>query len=316
MSPARLNRRNIRTRHLLALLALLGLITALATPANAQTGHFTRSQASRAVASAPSLAAHLPKSELPRVVKVVHRHRGPAAPGRSVAPDLSSSNWSGYVDRACSTCQIRYVQANFNPQEINCSGVADDAHEVYEWVGLNGVGDSTIQQIGWASYCEGTAVHSFLWYENFPQNPIQITSIQGWHTGDEYTAEAYYQSSNNSYYLTLDDVTLNKSFTTPALACPTSGQCKNSSAEVIAEDPGYGGPADGHLLANFGHFDPYSATVTSLNGTHGNMGTEPYWSSEEWIMQYPGTTLMAEPDALYNVGNDSNFDVAYHSDGS
>jgi hypothetical protein len=249
-------------------------------------------------------------------MKVIRQARDRAGAGRSVRPDsvVTSSNWSGYVDRACSTCQIRYIQANFNPQEISCSGVTGDGtHEVGEWAGLNGVGDTTIQQIGWASYCDGSAVHSFLWYENLPDNPVTFT-ITGWHTGDEYTAEAYYQSSTNNYFLTLEDVTLNAGFTEPNVPCLVSGQCKNTSAEVIAEDPG-AGPQGGEYLPNFGQFVPYEATVTSLNGTHGNMGTESLWSSQQWVMEYPGSTLMAEPGSLVNTGNDSEFVDTWYSAG-
>jgi hypothetical protein len=333
MSSVRPHRRNIRPRHVLALLSLLALTMALATSASAQISHSARSQAGRPATSAappnvhyfgkgawrihydPSLAAFLPKPGLRRGVKVIRQHGGAASAGRSVGPDSvsTSSNWSGYADVACSTCGIRYVQANFNPQEINCSGVTGNGtHEVGEWAGLNGDTDTSAQQIGWASYCDGTAVHSFLWYENLPDAYVTFT-ITGWHTGDEYTAEAYYQASTNTYFLTLEDDSLNAGFTVGNLSCAQPGQCKNNSAEVIAEAPNGGPP--GTLLANFGQFVPFEATVTSLNGTHGNMGSGPLWNSQENIMEYPGSTVMAEPGSLVNSGNDSEFTDTWHSAG-
>jgi hypothetical protein len=325
INPGRLRRRRIRPPQvvtLLSLMSLLAFLTALATPASAQAGkpagrtattatapqvHYYRGSPRRIQAD-PSVPGHMPKGSLPRTS--ASTRYSPEA-----TTVVTSSNWSGYADRACNGCQIRYIQANFNPREINCSGVTSNGtHDAAEWAGLNGLGDNTIQQIGWDSYCDGTAVHSYLWYENFPNNFIQF-NIAGWHTGDEFTAEVY-SASQNSYTMTLVDDTLGSShqFTTPTLPCPQAGQCANTSAEVIAEVSG-GGPTQGHYLANFNQFNPYEATVTSLNGTHGNMGTGSLWGSEEFVMRYPGTTLMAEPGSLINTGNDSSFVDTWYSAG-
>lgn len=241
----------------------------------------------------------IPRTRLPAVRAAGHSPRNVTA--------AQSTNWSGWADRACSTCSLRYVNVNFAAPAINCSGVTtggtDPTVFVSEWPGLDGLFNQTVEQTGVGAYCDFTTPVYYTWYEMFPLAPVVFT-ITGFGPGDAVTANVYYNAATRKYQLTLDDITQDVGFTT-SQACPAGQTCGNKSAEVITEDPG-GAAAAGIQLADFGQAYYQSATVTSRNGTHGNLGDEPLWNAYQ-ISMFNGRTEMAVPGPLANQGVSSAF---------
>jgi hypothetical protein len=208
-----------------------------------------------------------------------------------------STNWSGYGVTAASGKHIRFVSANFNVPDVNCtsspvgsSGFAYAAH----WVGLDGLNDKTVEQTGASGFCDSSGTPTYIvWYEMFPSPPASFTGVN---PGDAMKASVFFDGSK--YNLVLDDVTNGTSLNV-TLGCPSGSACKNNSAEIITEDPG-GAVAGGVNLADFGMINYTGATVTSTTGKHGTLASKSkYWKSTSITMVDPSGSKMAVPSALY-----------------
>jgi len=217
-----------------------------------------------------------------------------------------SSNWSGYADTACPTCALRFVSTRFTVPSINCT-VLTTSGDLYAafWDGLDGWRDSTVEQTGVDATCLGTTPYYFAWYETYPLDPVAF-SITGLGPGDAVSVSVYFNATRDQYQLTFDDITQGAGFVT-SQPCPSGSTCRNSSAEVIAEAPYSGGILP---LADFGNVFYSGATVTSRNGTHGNLGDGYLWSPSE-IDMANGNKVLAEPGPLSEMGNTSAFPISW-----
>jgi hypothetical protein len=276
-----------------AAVTLLGAGAATAAPAHHGPPHGVRYLGHTKLIHRAAFT--IPATHLPRL------HPGGHAPRNVTA--VRSTNWSGWADQACSTCTLRYVNVNFTAPAINCAGVTTSGDTyVSEWSGLDGLFTQTVEQTGVGAFCDTTTPVYYTWYEMYPQLPVVFT-ITGFGPGDAVNANVYYNSATRQYQLTLHDLTQNVGFTTSQPCAATA--CANKSAEVITEDPG-GAAAAGIRLANFGQAYYQNATVTSRNGTHGNLGDEPRWNAYQ-VFMYNGGTQMAAPGPLANNGASSAF---------
>jgi Peptidase A4 family len=205
-------------------------------------------------------------------------------------PIQYSGNWSGYLTlpKTGKASAFRYVQASYTVPSVNC-GVTPTAF-VYNWVGLDGDTDGTVEQDGVGSYCIGGSPEYFAWYEMFPQG-LQLQFYLN--AGDAVNSSVYYNSSTKEYSLTLTDLTSGQTFSTNQ-ACPTGYTCNNSTAEVITEgypSGSYGGVADFGLE----QFD--NIWVTSTAGHHGLL-TDSTWNTDESIAE-GASGIDTEPNAIY-----------------
>src|SRR5262249_39467922 len=116
---------------------------------------------------------------------------------------LTSANWSGYVDKACSTCSLRYVSADFTVPHLNPAKSPDNSWASH-WVGLDGVTTSTVEQVGIDTYVSGGVDYYDAWYEMFPAAPQVYTLAAS--PGDNIQVSVY--TVNGSYSLSLNDTTL------------------------------------------------------------------------------------------------------------
>ena len=136
-----------------------------------------------------------------------------------------SLNWSGYdvTGGPFTTVTATWVQ----PRVKNSGGAFTDAAF---WVGLDGDGSDTVEQIGTEAYSQGVVGYA-AWYEMYPDYPVTIGMAI--HPGDVLTATVTWVKPS-IFTLTLVNRTTGADYTTsqvvgvpPALA----------SAEVIAEAP-------------------------------------------------------------------------------
>lgn len=282
-----------------AAVAVLALC-ALALPAAAATGgqpppgvRFTGNTSLMHFAPVRLPATHPPH--------LAHARRLPS--GQTLTP---SSNWTGYADIACSTCALRFVSTQFTVPSINCT-VPATSGEPYAgfWDGLDGYADSTVEQTGVAATCSGITPKYYAWYEMYPLGPVAL-SITGFGPGDAVSVSVYFNATTHHYQLTFDDITQGAGFVA-SRPCPPGSTCGNSSAEVIAEAPHPGGILS---LADFGNVFYSGATVTSRNGTQGNLGNGYLWSSNE-IDMTDGNQVLAEPGPLSNLGATSAFPISW-----
>ncbi len=139
--------------------------------------------------------------------------------------DTQSLNWSGYD---VTGGPFTTVTATWTQPRVLSSGSAfsDSAF----WVGLDGDGSSTVEQIGTEGYSEG-AIGYDAWYEMYPLAPITIgMAIR---PGDVLTGTVTW-SSPATFTLSLVNHTSGASFSTVQFM---SVLPELASAEVIAESP-------------------------------------------------------------------------------
>ncbi|MGO9782573.1 MAG: G1 family glutamic endopeptidase [Streptosporangiaceae bacterium] len=281
-----------------ALVAVLALC-ALAPPAAAATGG--PPPASVRLTGNTSLIhrapVRLPATHLPHSA---HARRLPS--GQTL---VMSTNWSGYAATACPTCALRFVSTQFTVPSINCTGVTTNGRLwAGFWDGLDGWGNSTVEQTGVDATCVDTTPDYIAWYEMYPLDPVAF-SITGFGPGDAVSVGVYFNAATHQYQLSFDDITQRAGFVTNQ-PCPSGSTCSNSSAEVITEAP----YSDGFLpLADFGGVFYSGATVTSRGGAHGNLGDGYLWSSSEIDMN--DGNMLAEPGPLSNLGNASAFPISW-----
>jgi hypothetical protein len=150
----------------------------------------------------------------------------------------TSLNWSGYsiAGGTYTSVTATWTQPAVVPR-------SSDSYAAF-WVGLDGDGSDTVEQIGTMGYTDGGASYYVAWYEMYP-DAMQLLPSVPIRPGDVVTATVQWAGST-SFRLTLLNQTTGRSFTIKE----TSSTAQRASAEVIAE-----APADGAgvlPLARFG----------------------------------------------------------------
>ena len=196
----------------------------------------------------------------------------------------TSTNWAGY---SATGGRFTKVSATWKQPTATCT--AATAYSSF-WVGLDGDGTNTVEQIGTDADCSGGKPVYYAWYEMYPKFPVNLSlTIR---PGDTLSASVT-TNGTGSFTLSISDTTSGRSFTT----VQKLRRAKLGSAEVIAEAPSSGGVLP---LANFGSVGFSAATV---NGQPiGNFHPDR-------IDMVSGTTTKATTSAL---SNGTAFSVTWH----
>ncbi|MGB6455671.1 MAG: G1 family glutamic endopeptidase [Streptosporangiaceae bacterium] len=218
----------------------------------------------------------------------ISQHAHPGFPQSANDP----TDWYGNVDIACPTCHIRYVNANFTVPTLDCSNsnMGSGGAWMSLWAGLDGDGDSTLEQVGVQARCTSFANSSaqyFSFYERVPDGyvplPVPVSP------GNSISVSVYYDQSNNQYQFGFQNNTTSTG-TSVEVTCPSGSTCENKTAEVIAEvvDPG---PPE-YDMPDFGSVSFSGTTVTSYDGTKGDLCKGSLWSSATVVgVDYEGHSL-------------------------
>jgi len=223
------------------LAALLGSLAVLGiSPALAQTP---------STSSSPQTTAVSPLQNAPMRI-----HR--VTPGGAV----ESNNWSGYAVVGDSFTDVR---GSWHVPEVRCNTTPNS--QAAFWVGFDGFANSTVEQTGTSSNCNGTTAQYFAWYEVFPAGPVVLSNfpIQ---PGDVIGAEVIYEGDGN-FSVHLHNHRTGQEFKKTVSAPGV----QRASAEWIAEAPC--GKVSGGVcvdilpLANF-HVANYGDDLTGDAGTN------------------------------------------------
>jgi Peptidase A4 family len=219
---------------------------------------------------------------------------------------LTSGNWSGYADIACPTCSLRYVSADFTVPHLNTAKSLNNSWAAH-WVGLDGATNSTVEQVGIDTYVANGQDYYYAWYEMAPA-ATQVYSLAA-SPGDNIQVSVY--TVNGTYYLSLNDTTLGAGFNATATV-PAGYTGQNKSAEVITEAPSEvsGSSLIQLPLADYGQVNFNSATVTSLKGTHGGLGSSSLWNGYAIKMVGASGATLSTPSGLLNGTNSSGIPVS------
>jgi len=190
--------------------------------------------------------------------------------GRLVPSTLTSStNWSGYAVAYTNpnvSGTVSWVQGSWTVPAATGSGTGYSS----SWVGIDGYNSSTVEQIGTESDWSGGRASYYAWWEMYPGNSVNITSLTI-SPGDSITANVKFTGTSTTRGRTVSDFTLmltdtNSQGTVTSFSTnQTISGAQRSSAEWIEEAPSsYSGVLP---LANFGTVGFSSAKAAFSNST-------------------------------------------------
>ncbi len=207
----------------------------------------------------------------------------PVTPGPLSVVD--SSNWSGYADLGG---PFTAVQGAFNVPDLFSAPTETDTTE---WVGIDGVSNSSLIQAGISEQYDPSAggVYVWAWWEILPAPETQIASIVVGY-GDRVTVQIA-RVSGTLWSIQLTDDTTGQTFSTDQTYTGPG-----TSAEWVVEAPSF---SDGSV-ATLGDYTP-DVTFGGLgvNGTPVGL--------DEIFMVDQGGAVISSPSAL----DPNGFTVAY-----
>jgi len=177
----------------------------------------------------------------------------------------TSTNWSGY---AAMGGPFTAVSGSWIVPTVTCT--SDVAEYSSEWIGIDGDGDSTVEQDGVEADCLDGSPSYDAWYEfyaesNCPNNNCDEVPLPPGHSvspGDAMSASV--SVASNEWTLTISDSTKNWSFTEGPIPWATPDK---ASAEWIAERPEICDPSCAlSSLADFGSVT-FTAAAATVNGS-------------------------------------------------
>jgi hypothetical protein len=141
---------------------------------------------------------------------------------------LSISNWAGYIAEGALG---GFTSASADGVVPSVSCLSDQ--DVYApWVGIDGNGDTTVEQTGVETTCASGSPVSKAWYEMYPARPVFLKNPVS--TGDALSASVTYSTSTKKFNITITDVT--RAWTKSVTKARNSAL--RLSAEVVIEAPG------------------------------------------------------------------------------
>jgi hypothetical protein len=219
----------------------------------------------------------------------------------------TSTNWSGYAAETSTTSpesgSVSAVSGSWTIPSVTSNSTAYCA----VWVGIDGYGSSTVEQIGTESEVVNGHTDYSVWYEMYPSASVDISSMTA-AAGDSITASVQYLSSGahaGEFQLSITDTSrANDSFTT----YQTASQAARSSAEWIVEAPS---SSSGVLtLADFSSVTFTNASAT-INGVAGPIDDSKWQAIAINIATSSSSTPETSTSALADTGALSSFTVTY-----
>jgi hypothetical protein len=219
---------------------------------------------------------------------------GPAEGVHHKSPRYATSlNWAGYAATG-GRGAFESVTATWTVPSVTCS--SSDSYSAF-WVGLDGYGSPSVEQIGTSSDCLSNTPTYAAWYEFYPAAPQPIGSVTAGHT---IVASVIFDPDTSTYTLSLTDN--GSEVGSGPFEFTPKRKFARSSAEVIAERPSiHGGPFGPLPLAAF---DLVTFTALAVNGSSG-FGTTP----TEFVMFNTAGDTIADPEHSITSSSDPDFHV-------
>jgi Peptidase A4 family len=170
---------------------------------------------------------------------------------------VTSSNWSGYAVTTAKD-SVSDVKGSWVVPAVKCNST--DAYAAF-WVGIDGYGSNTVEQIGTDSDCVNGQPTYYAWFEFYPHFSYNIDSLSV-KAGDVISAEVNY-AANGRFA-----VSISVNGGTPFSTSTKLNQAARSSAEWIIEAVWGGGVLP---LADFNTVS-YSADNATVGKTSSPIG--------------------------------------------
>ncbi len=198
----------------------------------------------------------------------------------------TSTNWSGY---AVTGGTFTYVHGSWTVPTATCA--AGENSQSSTWVGLDGWGSSTVEQLGSTTGCIFGNPTYIPWTEMYPALPVPLNETMS--PGDSMTGSVTSNAGGTSYKLVLTDSTKAWTYSTTVAASPAD---KDASAEWITELPSC--PVFCTLLTNFGSVTWRNAIAIG-NGKKGPISS---FAGYKAVDMENGTTVQAAVGGLTKTG--------------
>jgi hypothetical protein len=186
-------------------------------------------------------------------------------------------NWAGYVaelpqnpDGSVSAVSGSWIVPASSASANPAANVNGALSVCATWVGIDGFGNDTVEQVGTESTFRNGRSYYEAWSELYPAGPIGQMQV---FPGDSITASVQYLSSSNSYQMTLADNTHHAQFTVSG----SSSTALAATADWITEAPTSGTSIE--PMPTFGSvtFTNAQATIGSTTGAIDN----PAWQATQ-----------------------------------
>jgi len=237
----------------------------------------------------------------------------------------ASTNWSGYVaEPSLTQPQTNSVFAVFGAWKVpTVSGPSWTASNSCVWVGIDGYGGSTVEQIGTAQDVlgyPGAPTAYYAWFEMWSagtKQPQQMITNMTISPGDSIYAWVQYMNAGphaGQFYLAIDDTSrAGDSFATYRNSAQTQNpQAQRDCAEWIVENPTVNGSLGS--LAKFGTV-AFTETQAAINGQLGGIDS-PAWDSARVNMVSSSGTEASTSSLINTTENGStstSFTVSFVS---
>jgi len=214
----------------------------------------------------------------------------PASTARAGQAVIHSLNWAGYAANRAGTT-FRSVSAAFLVPYLDCSATPKSYSS--HWVGLDGLGSASVEQVGIEADCSGSTAQYSAWYEMYPK-PVSVVFQVG--AGNAVQASVTYKRSAGKFVLMLRDTTNGRHFSR-TLNCAAKA-CIRSSAEVISEAPSNG--SGGILpLADYRAASYSGITLTTSRGRRSGLISR-HWNTFQIVgVGDSSHELAAQPTSLF-----------------
>jgi Peptidase A4 family len=167
------------------------------------------------------------------------------------ATSAPTANWSGYADAEAGSKTVSSVSGQWVIPNVQCPVAPYQNQDAFfaQWVGLDGVTNATVEQLGTATQCFEGVEYYYVWYEMFPAGTVEEGTLACINynfdcpePGDRISASVTVTPAGN-YTLSLIDFTHPAEGFSVAASCSPS-TCLNSSGEWIVERPAFEVPPD------------------------------------------------------------------------
>ena len=215
-------------------------------------------------------------------------HSRPASTSRPGHTVIHSLNWAGYAANRAGTT-FRSISAAFLVPYLDCSATPKSYSS--HWVGLDGLGSASVEQVGIEADCSGTTARYYAWYEMYPKPVSVVFQVAA---GNAVQASVTHKRSGN-FVLMLRDTTSGRHFSR-TLHCAAKA-CIRSSAEVISEAPSNG--SGGILpLADYRAASSSSITLTTSTGRRSGLNSRAWNTFQIVGVGDSSHELAAQPTSL------------------
>ena len=204
----------------------------------------------------------------------------------------SNASWCGYVAATNIANQVNYTVSKVSGSWVIPNILASPVDTYCSlWVGIDGFGGPTVQQIGTEhNFFRGQQMH-YAWFEMFPEPANQIMGFPV-EVGDQITASVTYIPLGSVLPLTSDlyimRITNDTKRMYSVIPLITYTNMQRSCAEWVVEAPWLGNTLP---LSNFGFATMYNCTAV-INNVAGGINN-PAWAYEQVTMATPEGAVKA-----------------------